>query len=204
MIILKKITSVLILGFILCSCSALLSKMYGVKKLKNFNTKEYQSFKEDVQKQLPSAVFIVSTSDLYKKNIQSGKDSIERHDLGQPVQILYFENHVLRSYHVNCYTKGSLSNLNWNTDNRFASFLPKSAVNCEKEVVSLKRYAEIYSEIDMASKKPYTILVFWTNMLRKISMSAITTMADNLKQHQQENNCNIYIINTDNFFIEHQ
>ncbi len=200
----KKIILVLILCFILYGCSALLSKMYGVKNLKKFDSEEYQSFKEDVQKQLPSAVFIVSTSYQYKNQILLGKDSLEKHNLGQPVQILYFDNKVLRSHHINCYAKGSLSNLNWNTDNRFTSFLPQSAVDCEKKVVSLQRYAEIYPEIDMASNKQYTILVFCTNMLSKISMSAITTMADNLKQHQQESNCDIYIINTDNFFIEHQ
>lgn len=199
-----KTLSIIVLGCLLCSCTAVMSKLYGVKELEEFDEKEYQSFVDDVQKQLPSASFIISTTEQYEKQIHSGKDSTEMKNLGQPVQILYFDNKILRSYHINCYAKGGLLNINWNTDDRFSSFLPKSAVDCSKGDVSLERFAEIYPEIDTTSNKRYTILLFWTNMLRKISLSAATTVADNLKQHQQDSNCNIYFICSDKFFVEYQ
>ena len=103
---------------ILSSCSAIMSSMYGVKRIKRFDQQNYDNFIAKA-KEYTDFVAIVSTHDQYRQLINLGKDSVEKKDFGQPVQMLYFENGILASYHINCYAKGGVSNINWNKDNRF-------------------------------------------------------------------------------------
>lgn len=187
---------------ILSSCSAIMSSMYGVKRIKRFDQQNYDNFIAKA-KEYTDFVAIVSTHDQYRQLINLGKDSVEKKDFGQPVQMLYFENGILASYHINCYAKGGVSNINWNTDNRFSSFLPQTAVKHSIGDMKLSDYTKIYPELASSSDKPYTILIFWTNMLPKISLSAIKTVADNIKVNNKDSDCRIFLINTDNFFARY-
>ena len=168
------------LVIILSSCSAIMSSMYGVKRIKRFDQQNYDNFIAKA-KEYTDFVAIVSTHDQYRQLINLGQDSVEKKDFGQPVQMLYFDNGILASYHINCYAKGGVSNINWNTDNRFSSFIPQTAVKHSIGDKKLSDYTKIYPELASSSDKPYTILIFWTNMLPKISLSAIKTVADNDK-----------------------
>ena len=87
---------------------------------------------------------------------------------------------MLRSYHINCTAKGGLSNLNWNTDQRFETFPPVSAVPITPQMQNLSKIRDIYGINDDSE---YLIVVFWTNMLPKISKSAIETVKTNLREN---------------------
>jgi len=190
---------IFIISILLSSCSVILSKMYGIKQLNSFNEKEYNNFIAKINNDRCLS-YIISDSSQYKKVINLGHTQKEKNNLGQPIQILYFEKNVLKSYHINCLAKGSLTNLNWNTDNRFSVFIPKTAVNIDSLKINLKDYINIYPNLKNRNDKRYTILIFWTLMLDKISYSAIETVFSNLKQYKKENETSVILINTDKYF----
>jgi hypothetical protein len=124
----------------------------------------------------------------------------KKKDFGQPVQMLYFEKNILKSYHINCYARGRLTNLDWNMDKRFSTFLPKTAVNIDTLTIKLDDYSKIYNEIKMDSKN-YTIIIFWTFFLEKISYSAIQTVIENIYKFDKIDTIDFYLINTDKYFM---
>ena len=192
----------LVLIFILiCStgCAKLLSTMYGIKELEGFNKEDYDNFLSSLN--LPVQPYsLVSDTAQYNRVIDLGRTPAIGNSLGQPVQIIYFEGNEVLSFHANCFAAGSLSNLNWNTDNRFESFPPKSAIGTDTLGIGLQEYSMIYPDIASFSGKKYTVLVFWTLMMEKISRSAIITVTDNLSRFGKENETAVILINTDKYF----
>lgn len=179
-------------------CSFILSNLYGVKQLKQFNQKDYESFLAKLPESV-SYTTIISSEEQYKQVIAIGKNKSQQNDFGQPIQILYFESELLKSFHANCYAKGGISNLNWNTDKRFSTFLPMTAIEYE-EKIHLDLYKKIFPEIQNLHEKKYVVLIFWSNMLRKVSLSAVETIVENIKQFDEIDNTAIYLINSDKFF----
>lgn len=180
-------------------CSFILSNLYGVRQLKQFNQKDYESFLAKLP-ECVSYTTIISSEEQYNQVIAIGKNKSQQNDFGQPVQILYFESALLKSFHANCYAKGSISNLNWNTDERFSTFLPMTAMEYE-EKIHLDLYNKIFPEIQNPNEKKFVVLIFWSNMLRKVSLSAVETVVENIKQFDEIDNTAIYLINSDNFFV---
>ena len=188
---------------ILCLAIAILltgcGLLYGYKPLKQFDQKDYDLMITSVLDQDYKISHIVSDYeqfDAYRTCIQ---DSLWQHQTAvQPIQILYFKKDSLLSYHINCTAKGGLSNLNWNTDQRFETFPPATAVLITLQMQNLSKIRDIYG-IDDDSE--YLIVVFWTNMLPKISKSAIETVKTNLRENGAVNKAGIVLVNTDKFYV---
>lgn len=126
-------------------------------------------------------------------------DTTITNSLLQPIQILYFKNDTLKSFHANCFAKGSITgSLNWNYDNKFNYFIPKSAIAVEDRSINLSDIKSIY-KIDKKTQE-VTIVFFWTNTFSKLSINAFKQIVDNLKLHSI-NNIDIIAINTDYSFI---
>ena len=195
-----KITIVLLLIiFTLSGCSAMLAAMFGVKPVKEFSVADYQSFLSKIPEEI-EYISIISTEEQFKNVIKQGIDSIQKHALSQPVQILYFRQNHLVSFHANCYARGGFGGLDWNTDNRFSVFIPRSAVTYDISNILLDNYSTIFPEISLKNENYYTIIIFWTNLIRRISFSAIETVIENAAQFNKLANCRIYLINTDKFY----
>ena len=184
---------------ILSSCSTLVSKMYGIRQLDGFDEQRYNNFITKL-KGHDNLVYIISDTVQYLNVIRLGQTLKEKNDLGQPVQILYFENDILKSFHANCYARGGLKSINWNTKDRFSVFLPISATESDSLKISLNDYIRIYPTIKRQKKKTYTVLIFWTLMLEKISYSAIETVLSNLKQFEKKDETLVILINSDKYF----
>ena len=188
---------------ILCLSIAILLSgcglMYGYKPIKQFDQKDYDQMITSVMDQDFKINPIVSDYeqfDTYRTCIQ---DSLWQHQTAvQPVQILYFTKDSLLSYHINCTAKGGFSNLNWNTDQRFETFPPVSAVPITPQMQNLSKIRDIYGINDDSE---YLIVVFWTNMLPKISKSAIETVKTNLRENGAAKKAAIVLINTDKFYV---
>ena len=188
---------------ILCLAIAILltgcGLLYGYKPLKQFDQKDYDLMITSVLDQDYKISHIVSDYeqfDAYRTCIQ---DSLWQHQTAvQPIQIHYFKKDSLLSYHINCTAKGGLSNLNWNTDQRFETFPPATAVLITLQMQNLSKIRDIYG-IDDDSE--YLIVVFWTNMLPKISKSAIETVKTNLRENGAVNKAGIVLVNTDKFYV---
>ena len=102
----------------------------------------------------------------------------------------------LVSFHVNCYCPPTLGfNLNWNYNHQFDEFPPTTSVPLDGYKVKLSEMQTVFPEIK--GEKGYTVLVFWTNMLHKISKSEIKTVYKNLKKFGQLEMVEVYLINND-------
>lgn len=192
------ISFLFLIGF--SGCSLILSKMYGVNYIDDFNRENYEKFLSSIE--IKKYESIVCDSIDFTKIISLGNTKKQKNDLGQPVQILYFEGNLLKSYHANCYAKGSMTNLNWNTEHRFDFFPPISALDKDSISLTLNDF-EKKLQIEMVSEKnDYTIIIFWTLMLEKVSKSAINIVNENLTKYNGNNNSNvkIYLVNTDKYF----
>ncbi len=194
--ILSSLSVILFLIFV--NSDFILSKLYGVEKITSFDKKRYEKFVLNIKNRI-DCKSVISDVVQYKQVINLGKDSIQKNNLGQPVKILYFENNELKSFQANCFAEGGITNINWNTDNRFDYFIPKSALNTSNLIFDLEDFSKIY---DINSTKKYTIIVFWTFMLEKISFSAIEIMISNLKRNNVIDKVDVYLINSDKYFLE--
>lgn len=194
----KNKSHIVILCFAIPILLAGCGMLYGYKPLKQFDQNNYDQMITSVLDQdfkINHTVSDYGQFDAYRTCIQ---DSLWQHQTAvQPIQILYFKKDSLLSYHINCTAKGGLSNLNWNTDQRFETFPPVSAVPITPQMQNLSKIRDIYG-IDDDSE--YLIVVFWTNMLPKISKSAIETVKANLRKNDALNKATIVLVNTDKFY----
>jgi hypothetical protein len=192
----KKITIVFSI-FLISSCTTVFYKIYGISTIISYSEKADKDFLKEVNSEL-DLTHIVSDSSQYCLLNNYGMNSSLRKNLSQPIQLFYFENDSLKSYHVNCTAKGGLGNINWNTDNRFEQFIPKSAVKLDSLKLSLQNLQSIYAAIK--NDKKYTVIIFYTLMFKKIAKSGIKTVEKNVTLFNKNKESNIYIINTDKFY----
>ena len=195
-----KVFRILFFGAI-CLLSQGCATMYGYKHLDSFDEAGYNKFKAYAEKE-SDCVSIIGTPMQRKNLILTHSDTIMKKNLFQPIQILYFHNDSMVSYHVNCQAKGALFGINWNTGNRFGAFPPETAIPESSKHLSLKNLQKIYPQINPSDNKPYTVLLFWTNMLHRISRSAFDTIIENIEDFDKKDSCSIYLINDDCFFSE--
>ncbi len=179
----------------LSSCSLL----FGIKNIQQFDQEKYDKVIAGLRKESGFTALVADTAQ-YRKTIHLGKTQEEKKCLSQPVQILYFKQSELVSYHVNCYAKPKLGSLNWNTEDRFDVFVPKTAVALEDVHFTLEDFREIYP---VEPAKEYTILIFWTRMTERISKDAVKEVNENLVKFGQKEHASIFLINSDQFFSGH-
>lgn len=194
----KRFFIVLLFAFLFSGCERTMSILYGVRSLDKFEQERCDDFAASVRRENISFSALVSDSLQFVEYLNLCGDTLWKKTAFQPVQILFFSGDTLVSYHVNCYAKGGLASLDWNTDGRFEQFPPKTAVPLDNLQISFPQIAELYG---VEAKKDLKIVVFWTNMLTKISKNAVNTVLDNIEEHGKDKDCEVIIINTDKFFI---
>ena len=197
----KRICIVLLAALLFSGCEKTMSVLYGVRNIDKFEQERCDDFAASVVRESISLSALVSDSLQFVAYWNLFADTLWKRTAVQPVQILYFMGDTLVSYHVNCYAKGGMASLDWNTDNRFGQFPPQSAVPLTTLQLSFPQIANIYG---VEAKKDLKIVVFWTNMLAKISKSAVNAALDNIEKHGKDKECEVFIINTDKFFINAQ
>ena len=221
----KRICIVLLAALLFSGCEKTMSVLYGVRNIDKFEQERCDDFAASVVRESISLSALVSDSLQFVAYWNLFADTLWKRTAVQPVQILYFMGDTLVSYHVNCYAKGGMASLDWNTDNRFGQFPPQSAVPLTTLQLSFPQIAELYgveakTAVPLATlqiafpqianiygveaKKDLKIVVFWTNMLTKISKSAVNAALDNVEKHGKDKECEVFIINTDKFFINAQ
>ncbi|MBX6361776.1 MAG: hypothetical protein IRZ03_17060 [Acidobacterium ailaaui] len=171
--------------------------------LKNFDKEKYEQFVANIDHHGIELKSFYADTTSYENVRHLSKDKILMKAFSQPIQILYFnKKDSLISVQANCYAKGGLTNLNWNTDNRFNQFVPKSAINVKSAELTLSDFSRCYPNNLISSDKKYTVIIYWTLMLEKISRSAIKMTIDNIRQFHKEKEVTIYLINNDKSFIQ--
>ncbi len=187
------------------SCTAIIRGLYNIKNIKNFDKEACENIVRAIKFGNIKYHTIYSDNETQKCLTSLTTDSVILHNINQPIQIWYYHQDSLISYHANCYAQGLLSHLNWNYNNRFNQFIPKSAI-------SIKRTKIIYplnvlsaclrdSFLLKNNSDKYIVFVFWTRMMEKLSKEAIETVIKNIYLFQKESEVSVYLINQDKLFI---
>jgi len=194
----------LLVGLLLCSCNAVLTKLYGIKKIEKFDVTQYdKTLKLFVSKYDSSlCVSYIGTESEFME--YRSIDEENKKNLSQPIQILYFSDDTLKSFHVNCYAKGNLfGKLDWNYNKQFSTYYPTSAIESliENNTMKLSNLSSIYNINKLDNRA--CIVFFWTNFMKKQCLIAFDTVVENITKNVRDKNDYplIILINNDHSFI---
>ena len=189
------------LTFVACllfaGCNSLVGMLVGYKELRVFNENDCNTFLTESQAILPCSQ-ILSTTEQTNSVLSLDTSQAVFHDLYQPVHVLCFDGDSLVSWLVQCYaTKPGSLKVDWNHDGRFNTFPPQSSVSVPYNHLTLSHYKQIYPTL--LSPTRYTVLIIYTNMMRRVSHSAVEAAALSLRGHHNETTT--FLINTDRWWV---
>ena len=192
----KKHILLLILTLVfLTSCNTLAPMIFGFREINGYDAEQCEKF----YRKLPNGFAftpLVCNEEQFRQVSNLGTDSMQMKDLYQPLKIMYFHGDTLVSYHINCYCPPTLGfNLNWNFNHQFDEFPPATTVPLDGYTVKLSDMQAVFPEIK--GEKNYTVLVFWTNMLHKVSKGEVKTVYKNLRTFCHLNDVDVYLVNVD-------
>ena len=193
----KRCISVLLFGLLLTftGCSTLMPMLFGFREIHGYDAEQCEKFYRKLPKDFAFEPLVCDEAQ-YRQVSELGADSMQKKDLYQPLRIMYFHGDSLVSFHINCYCPPTvLFNLNWNFKNQFDVFPPETSVPVDGYTLTRNDLQADFPEIK--GEEDYTVLVFWTNMLHKVSRSEIKTVYRNLKKFRQFDNTEVYLINND-------
>lgn len=197
----KLFTITLTLLF-LASCNFVSRNLFGIKYQTEFSSIKYQKFLAEIDTfKVIYNSYIADTSqlNLFLKKFESRKI---KKNLYQPVQILYFKDKSLVSFHANCFAQKGLK-LDWNMSNRFDKFIPQTSISLDSMKIDLEQIINSY-HIKLANNdKKIIIFIFWSLMMENASKSAIYTVIKNLKEFKQESSTEINLVNLDKIYISY-
>lgn len=199
-----RIILIITLPLVLFGCSAILSKLYGIKTIHTFDQNKCEKFINTINFKNIAYYNYYIDSTAFKFYCESSINKKHKKDLSQPIQIIYFENDNVTSFHANCYARGSLTNLNWNVNDRFNYFIPQSAIKTDSLGINFTKVKHCFNINNITTGNSIAICIIWTRMFEKISKSAMETVIKNLTDNNAESKVVIYLINNDKSFIENQ
>ena len=177
------------------SCNTLAPMLFGFREIHGYDAEQCEKFYRKLPKDF-AFMPLVCDEEQFRQVSNLGADSMQMKNLYQPLKIMYFHGDELVSFHINCYCPPTLGfNLNWDFNHQFDEFPPATTVPLEGYTVTRNQLMNVFPEIKGDAE--YTVLIFWTNMLHKISKGEIKTVYKNLKKFQQLNNTKICLINND-------
>lgn len=197
----RKVWLFILIAISFSNCSRILSKLYGVNDLKKFDKEKCEKFISSIDKKGIKTYSFYADTNSYQCIRRIPLSKKIRKDFSQPVQIIYFNEDSLVSFHANCYAQGKVSNIDWNVNGRFDRFIPLSAIPLDSARFSLNDFAKCYSGEKPVKEKKYTVIIYWSRMLEKISGTAITTVINNIIRFNKKEEVVIYLINNDQSFI---
>ncbi len=192
----RKPVLLLILSLVfLISCNTLAPMLFGFREIHGYDAEQCEKFYKKLPKDFEFTPFVCNEKKFMQVS-SLGADSMQMKNLYQPLKIMYFHGNELVSFHVNCYCPPTLGfNLNWNYNHQFDEFPPTTSVPLDGYTVKLSDMQAVFPEIK--GEKNYTVLVFWTNMLHKVSKGEMKTVYKNLRRFCHLNDVEIYLVNDD-------
>ena len=178
----KKVLLILFVGAMLAlsGCNTLMPLLFGVQEIDGYNAEQCAKFYKKLPKDFAFTPIVCNDEQFFQVS-DLGADSVQKKNLYQPLKIMYFHGDSLVSFHINCYCPPTVSfNLKWNFNHQFNVFPPTTTVPLDGYTVTRSDMQSVFPEIK--GETDYTVLVFWTNMLTKISRSEIKTVHKNLKK----------------------
>ena len=172
-----------------------MSMLFGFREINSYDAEQCEKFYKKPPKDFEFTPLVCNEKQFMQVS-SLGADSMQMKNLYQPLKIMYFHSSELVSFHVNCYCPPTLGfNLNWNYNHQFDEFPPTTSVPLDGYTVKLSDMQAVFPEIK--GEKNYTVLVFWTNMLHKVSKGEVKTVYKNLRKFCHLNDVEIYLVNDD-------
>jgi len=195
------ILSLLMLCMLAQSCRPLAKAVFGIEEIQEYRPERVEMFQDEAQKLLPCEM-LVSDSAQYARMIRLGvADTGMMHHRSQAVQILCFDGDSLIFYHISCFAQTGPLKIDWNHYGSFDRFPPSPTIVADtSKDMTLNRYADIYPTLVPHGKR-YTVVVFWTNVLRRVSRQALEALARSVGGHESE--CRVVLVCSDPFFAGH-
>jgi len=197
----KLFTITLTLLF-LGSCNFVSRNLFGIKYQKEFSSVKYQKFLAEIDTyKVTYKSYIADTSQLniFLKKFESPRI---KKNLYQPVQILYFKDNSLVSFHANCFAQKVLK-IDWNMSKRFDKFIPQTSISLDSMKIDLEQIKNSYHVKIVNNDKKTIVIIFWSLLMEKASRSAIYTVIKNLREFKQESSSEIYLVNFDKIYISY-
>ena len=169
--------------------------LFGFREINSYDAEQCEIFYKKLPKDFEFTPLVCNEKQFMQVS-SLGADSMQMKNLYQPLKIMYFHGNELVSFHVNCYCPPTLGfNLNWNYNRQFDEFPPTTSVPLDGYTVKLSDMQAVFPEIK--GEKNYTVLVFWTNMLHKVSKGEVKTVYKNLRRFCHLNDVDVYLVNVD-------
>ena len=186
---------------LLQGCAPLVKAVFGIDEISDYRPERVESFHAEAQRLLPCEM-LVSDSAQYARMVRlSVADTDMMQHRAQPVQVLCFDGDSLCFYHISCYAQTGPVSIDWNHYGSFDRFPPAPTVVPDTSgAMTLGRYADIYPALT-AHDKRYTVVVFWTNVLRRVSHKAVEAVARSVRGHEAD--CRVVLVCSDPFFVRH-
>ena len=199
----QKITIYFLILFLLSGCSSILTGMMGVKSPKKVSDKQIIKYSKKYNIPLADSYKMDSAYYEYLFSLDTLKFNTEIHDHYQPLQALYYDNHEFVSYYVNCYA-GGFPNLEWNKDNDFDNFPPKTQAPLDS-IFTLNQHLKYLQPLNAnplnLSSFKNVIIVHWNRMMHRQSKRFVQYVQGNAELSVNQS-IKVLYVNTDSFFYE--
>lgn len=203
--ILINFLSLFLLICSLQSCSPIILKTFGMKKMKELSKEEI--LRQGRKYNIPDAdaYELDSLFFTYLFSLDSVRYKKEQKNHFQPLQALYYDNTGhLKSFHINC-NAGGFPNLKWNRFGTFDQFIPKQQTPVDS-ILPLEKHTEFLRSLTNNSSQQfnennYVVIVHWSRFMGRQSKRLIKIVQKNcalgVDQHVR-----ILYVNNDNVFAK--
>ena len=187
----------------LTSCSSIMTRVYGVRKIRTTNTLTIIKYSDKYKIPLADSYVLDSSYVTFLHSLDSLRYQEQIKNHYQPLQALYYDQSgQLCSYQINCYA-GGIPNLRWKR-NHIMSVFPPAVQAPIDSILPLARHLQFLRPLANKTKisaGPFdtTIIVYWSLFMGRQSKRLIRTVQENSKLAFNKNIKIIYV-NNDNFF----
>ena len=172
--------------------------VFGIDEIEAYSEERVLSFLEESQRRIPCRQIVASVQQ-QDDLIRIDSDTMMMQHRAQPVQVMYFDGDSLLFYHINCYTQSGFMRYDWNNKGSFGRFPPSPTVVPDWHGrMTLTEYQRCLPGLQRESR--YTVLVLWSNMLRKVSTQAVEAVAANVSGRED---CTVWLVNTDRWWVDY-
>lgn len=191
----------ILLAVLLQGCAPMAKAVFGIDEISDYRSERVETFHAEVQQLLPCEMLVSDSAQYARMMRLSVADTDMMQHRAQPVQVLCFDGDSLCFYHISCYAQTGPVSIDWNHYGSFDRFPPApTVVPNTSGAMTLGRYAAIYPDLT-AHDKRYTVVVFWTNVLRRVSHKAVEAVARSIRGHEAD--CRVVLVCSDPFFVRH-
>ena len=195
----------LVMLLILSSCSPIVEKMIGMRKVRDLRPHEYRRLLGRLQANPANAYLIDTTyvNALWDNMGKGDTGAVNRHC--QPIQALYYgHGQYPEAWFINCYAPG-FPNLDWNRGGLFDTFPPRTAVRPDsllsfdklRGLMLMLEFREASPPVTGAGQ-PYTVVFYWNRFLFRQCRRLHRHLKENLSLHPEP--VRIVYVNNDRVF----